>query len=202
MGGGPPPMGGGGMGGPPPNSFPHDGHGGPPMGMMRSRSQSLSPPTRGRHHKRRRSPSRSACAPASFTHQSVCIVHAQVYTACVRVGGRTAPYFARYEALQSFTYITARIASRCKPSVALSQPYCCTCRSDIAADGKRSSKRSGKRQSRKQRYSSTPSGSSYTGSSTGSETDRSRSPVRRKKAAAPAAVAPAAKGANCPLPCL
>ena len=69
------------------------------------------------------------------------------------------------------------------------------CRSDVVADGKRSSKRSSKRPSRKQRYSSTPSGSSYTGSETDSETDRSRSPARRKKAAAAPPAAPAAKGA-------
>ena len=63
------------------------------------------------------------------------------------------------------------------------------------AEGKRSGKRSSKRPSRKQRYSSTPSGSSYTASSSGSETDRSRSPTRRKKAAAQPPAAPAAKGA-------
>ena len=81
-------------------------------------------------------------------------------------------------------------------------PHCGHGRSDIAAEGKRASKRSSKRQSRKQRYSSTPSGSSYTGSSTGSETDRSRSPVRRRKGAAPAApAAPAPKGAACQLHC-
>ena len=76
-GGGPPPMGPmGGMGGPPPNGFPHDQYGGPPAGgMMRSRSRSFSPPTRGRHHKRRRSPSRSACAELWPSHLSA-LLHA------------------------------------------------------------------------------------------------------------------------------